>query len=435
MSFYVELFAALGFYRKLDTGSFFLTISIREYKIYKYNSIYRTESYLMIFRSNWHYTYLVMIVLIGIGCERIPTEVITTTPVKNVAYANISSIDGSSLNGTATFMGMNGRVHVVIEIHNATPGWHAAHIHTGKDCSDVGPHWHPMDITAGIAGVPVADATLDTPPIGIGEIGNIRVNENGSGVLEFTTPYWSVGGDPSTDILNKLILIHETGDTFQTNPHFDNTSMHTHIQGQMVDVISQDTHICTLAMLAQHIDLESDHHLPGQDISPHSHNLLELLLNCFLSPEQLIDPSILISIPFEGTPTYQSFLNIQPKTLETYHDFFMNQGLPVDPDFFTNQYKQIFPTRSPADFEQEMKNRLTHFYITSGVNIENSNNTIGYNVLLTNFLDERTTAWVLGYFQGDDELFSEWIISTVRALGVRPGAGARIGCGSIGLLE
>lgn len=69
------------------------------------------------------------------------------------------------------------------------------------------------------------------------------------------------------------------------------------------------------------------------------------------------------------------------------------------------------------------------------MDIENSNDTIGYNVLLTNFLDERTTAWVLGYFQGDDELFGEWIKSTVRALRVRPGAGARIGCGIIGLLE
>ena len=131
----------------------------------------------MIFRSNWYFTYLVLIVLIGIGCERIPIEVITSTSVKKVAHANISSIDGSSLNGTATFKGMNDGVHVVIEIHNATPGWHAAHIHTGKDCSDVGPHWHPMAISAGTAGVPVADATLDTPPIGIGEIGNIRVNE------------------------------------------------------------------------------------------------------------------------------------------------------------------------------------------------------------------------------------------------------------------
>lgn len=392
----------------------------------------------MKFRNSWCLVFIVMIVLITVACERIPipTEVITTTPVNKVAFANITALDDSNLKGTANFIEMNDVVHATIEIHNATPGLHAAHLHTGKDCSDVGPHWHPMDISVGIAGVPVADATVDTPPIGVGEIGNIRVNENGSGVLEFTTPFWSVGGDPSTDILNKLILIHETGDTFQTNPHIHNSSMHTHIQGQMVEIKSQDTHECTLAVLAQHTDLESDnHHLPGQEYSPHSHNLLELLLNCFLSPEQLVDPRIILSIPFEGTPLYQSFLNIQPKTLGAYHDFFLDQGLPVDSDFFTNQYKEIFPSGSPEDFKQEIKNRLEYLYITSSVDIENPNNTIGYNVLLTNFLDERTTAWVLGYFQGDDATFREWIISTVKGLGVRPGAGSRIGCGIIGLLD
>ncbi len=30
---------------------------------------------------------------------------------------------------------------------------------------------------------------------------------------------------------------------------------------------------------------------------------------------------------------------------------------------------------------------------------------VGYNVLLTNFLDDRTTAWVLGYFQEDAAAF------------------------------
>ncbi len=390
----------------------------------------------MTFRHNWCFILIVLKVLIGVGCERIPIEVITTTPVNKVAFAHITALDGSNLKGTTNIMEIDDVVHVTIEIHNATPGLHAAHLHIGKDCSDVGPHWHPLEISAGTAGISVAEASPDTPPIGVGEIGNIKVSENGSGILEFTTPFWSIGGDPNTDILNKLILIHETGDTFQTNPHVDNTGMHTHIQGQRVDVIPQDTHVCTLAVLAQHIDLESDnHHLPGQELSPHSHNLLELLLNCFLRPEQLVDPKILISIPFEGTPTYQTFLKIQPRTLEAYYDFFRDQGLPVDSDFFTNQYKQIFPSGLPKDFEQEMKNRLTHFYITSGVDIENSNDTIGYNLLLTNFLDERTTAWVLGYFQGDDLAFKDWIISTIKALGVRPGAGARIGCGVIGLVE
>ncbi len=375
-----------------------------------------------------------------IGCERIPTEVITTAPVHKVAVANISAIDGSSLIGTAMFTETDSGVHVVIEIQNATPGLHAAHLHIGS-CADIGPHWHPINVPAGTAGVPVAKATLATPPIGVGEIGNIPVGENGTGVLEFTTPFWSVGGDLNTDILGKLILIHETGDTFQTNPHthstMSNTGIHSHTIGQMQvgTEMAQVTHVCTLAVLGQQIDLDADHHLPGQAVSPHSHDLLEILLACFVSAEQLVDPGILSVIPFKGSPEYQAFLEIEPKSLAAYHKFFISLGLPVDPDFFTNQYKQILPTGTPEEFEQEMQKRLTHLYITSGIDIKNLTDTVGYNALLTRFLDDRTTAWVLGYFQGDDVAFGKWIVSVLEAVGVRPGGGSRIGCGVIGLME
>lgn len=177
-----------------------------------------------------HYRHIALVVLILtacfiIGCERISTDVITTAPVSKVAVATISAIDESSLTGTATFTETDSGVHVVIEIQNAVPGLHATHLHIGSSCDDVGPHWHPMGVLAGTVSVPVAEATLDTPPIGAGEIGNIPVGENGTGVLEFTTPFWSVGGDSSTNILGKLILIHETGDTFQTNPHVHQTAM------------------------------------------------------------------------------------------------------------------------------------------------------------------------------------------------------------------
>ena len=60
---------------------------------------------------------------------------------------------------------------------------------------------------------------------------------------------------------------------------------------------------------------------------------------------------------------------------------------------------------------------------------------VGYNLLLTNFLDDRTTAWVLGYFQGNDATFTEWIFEVLDAVQVRPGGGSRIGCGVIELME
>ncbi|RKU22674.1 hypothetical protein C6500_04020 [Candidatus Poribacteria bacterium] len=156
------------------------------------------------------------------GCEKIPTQMITAEPVDKVAVATISEMNDSGLTGTATFTETDGVVHVVIEIQNTTVGLHAIHLHTGSSCADAGPHWHPMGIPAGTPGIPVVQATLNTPPIGIGEVGNISVSENSRGILEFMTPFWSLGGDPNTDILGKLMMIHETGDTFLTNPHAHN---------------------------------------------------------------------------------------------------------------------------------------------------------------------------------------------------------------------
>jgi Cu-Zn family superoxide dismutase len=185
------------------------------------------------------YTRKVIIILIiaiclVTGCEKIPTQMITTESIDKVAVATISEIEGSGLTGTATFTEMDEGVHVVIEIQGATSGLHAIHLHTGSSCDDIGPHWHPMGIPAGTSGIPVVQATLDTPPIGVGEVGNITVGEAGMGILEFKTPFWSLGGDPNTDILGKLIMIHETGDTFLTQPHAQPMNMQTDMNMETV---------------------------------------------------------------------------------------------------------------------------------------------------------------------------------------------------------
>ena len=133
-------------------------------------------------KYNTYTALITLIITAGLvsSCERIPTQVIITEPVEKVAVAVISEKDRSGLTGKATFAEMNGAVHVRIEIQNAVPGLHAAHLHIGT-CADVGPHWHPMGIPAGTVGVPVAEATPEMPPIGVGEIGNIPVNEDGTG--------------------------------------------------------------------------------------------------------------------------------------------------------------------------------------------------------------------------------------------------------------
>ena len=404
--------------------------------------------------NNRYNTYAMLIILIisvclMSGCERIPTQVVTTEPIEKVAVAVITEKDGSGLTGKAAFTEMDGMVHVRIEIQNATPGLHATHLHEGT-CADVGAHWHPMGVPAGTIGVPVAEATPEMLPIGVGEIGNIPVSEDGIGVLEFTTPLWSLGGDPSTDILGKLLLIHETGDTFQTHPHAHHTAMamsqmptdagtagHTHNMApmQMEMTMVEAAHVCTLTVLGQQVDLELDHHLPGQMVDQHSHDPSELLLSCFFTAEQLLDLAFLPVIQLTESPEFQALLASEPSSLAVYHEFFLSQGVPIDPDFFTNQYRHAFPTGAPEAFEQEMRMRLTHLYIASGIDFENPADSVGYNHLLTTFLDSRTTAWVLGYFQGDDTAFGEWIVAVLKGVQVRAGGGARLGCGVIALMQ
>ena len=157
------------------------------------------------------------------GCEKIPTQVMPPTPEGKTAVATITEKPGtdSGITGTAVFMESEGKVHVRIEIQGAAPGPHAAHLHNGTDCANAEGHWHPTHIPIGTIGVPIVEATAEMPPVGRGEIGNIQVGEDGTGTLEFTTSFWSLGGDSGTDILGKLLMIHEKGDTFETPPAVD----------------------------------------------------------------------------------------------------------------------------------------------------------------------------------------------------------------------
>jgi Cu-Zn family superoxide dismutase len=157
------------------------------------------------------YMYAVSVILITLacltsGCDKVIEELVTPESVDRVAVATISDINASGISGIATFTAVAGGTHVVIEVQNTTHGLHAMHLHTGSSCADYGPHWHPMGVPAGTPGIPVVQATPDMPPIGRGEVGNILVGEDGTGILEFTTPFWSLGGDPNTDILGKLIM-------------------------------------------------------------------------------------------------------------------------------------------------------------------------------------------------------------------------------------
>lgn len=134
------------------------------------------------------------------------------------AVASLYPANGSELTGTANFRDFgDGKVTFKITMQNVSPGEHAVHIHENGDCSDnatgAGDHWSPENNPHGKRNVDLNHHK--------GDLGNIRINENGSGVLTMTVLGWSVGGADSTSILGKSVIVHAGADDFATQPGGD----------------------------------------------------------------------------------------------------------------------------------------------------------------------------------------------------------------------
>ncbi len=137
------------------------------------------------------------------------------TSVSNVVTISLEPKSGSEVKGTATFTEKNGFVTLRATITGLKPGVHAIHIHEKADCSaadasSAGGHWNPTFKKHGKWGE--AEHHL-------GDIGNFTTDTYGNGTIYFKTDKWAIGGtDPTKDILNKGLIIHENPDDFTTQP-------------------------------------------------------------------------------------------------------------------------------------------------------------------------------------------------------------------------
>ena len=144
----------------------------------------------------------------------------TLPPAMARAVAVLEARAGSRLEGTASFESMGERwISLRIEVRNVAPGLHAVHIHEHGDCSDpkaagAGGHWNPANRKHGQWGRPDGEFHL-------GDIGNIEVGPDGTGVLTMTTDLWAIGGGGATDILGRSIIVHARPDDFTTQPTGD----------------------------------------------------------------------------------------------------------------------------------------------------------------------------------------------------------------------
>lgn len=115
---------------------------------------------------------------------------------------------GSKLKGTAQFEPSAAGVKISVELSDAPPGAHGAHIHQTADCSDkeaknAGDHFNP---TMHDHGLPPTDTRH------LGDLGNIEVSKDGKGHLEITVTSANMRRGDKMSFIDRAIIVHEKPD-------------------------------------------------------------------------------------------------------------------------------------------------------------------------------------------------------------------------------
>ena len=153
--------------------------------------------------------------VIFIGCEKATRQVdVISTESDKQANAMIGSSNDSGVTGEAIFTQDGDQVTLTVEIQGASPGLHAVHIHEYGDCSSpdgtsAGGHWNPTNVAHGKWG---------EGEFHLGDIGNITVEEDGTGSLTLTTDLWEIGTGSDIDIVGKGFIVHAGADDFISQP-------------------------------------------------------------------------------------------------------------------------------------------------------------------------------------------------------------------------
>lgn len=141
----------------------------------------------------------------------------TNMPFQPSAQAVLTGTTAdTTVSGTARFDTVaNGQVKMTLEltIPKMAGKSVAVHIHEHGDCGDKGMmahgHWNPGQKKHGRWGKGEFHA---------GDIGNVSLDAKGMGKMELQTDLWTLGGDSSTSILKKALIIHSGKDDYSTQP-------------------------------------------------------------------------------------------------------------------------------------------------------------------------------------------------------------------------
>lgn len=148
--------------------------------------------------------------------EATDTATEETAPLAQpTAIATMNSASSSTASGTASFTQTgDNMVRMSIEMTGLTPGDHALHLHEYGDCSapdatSAGGHWNPGGMSHGKRGEGEFHA---------GDVINLTADAEGNVSWSEEIEGWTIGGDNSTNILGKGIIVHAEIDDFTTQP-------------------------------------------------------------------------------------------------------------------------------------------------------------------------------------------------------------------------
>ena len=155
-------------------------------------------------------TYFLLLTLILIsllGCQEIKVEKIKI---------NLNAKSNSKTSGKVSLTERNGVVTLEANIYGLEPGNHAIHLHEKADCSSsdgksTGGHWNPTFEPHG--------AWQNDTGFHRGDIGNFEANNQGHGMIKFSTDLWCIGcEDPVKNILGKAVIVHQGADDLTSQP-------------------------------------------------------------------------------------------------------------------------------------------------------------------------------------------------------------------------
>lgn len=131
------------------------------------------------------------------------------------AIAQMGSASGSQVEGSATFTQTENGVRMVLDLRHVAPGMHALHLHQKGDCSapdatSAGDHWNPTSEAHGHRG--------QSDEFHAGDIDNIEAAADSTVRFEATVEGWTIGGDSTTNIIGKAVIIHANPDDFTSQP-------------------------------------------------------------------------------------------------------------------------------------------------------------------------------------------------------------------------